>query len=80
MHRNPVYEAPQKRLKATRSCETTAESNLEADCVAHRPRVYKIPMVRIVRPDGELTNPRRYGSKRRPYRNVWARSSVAGVV
>ena len=46
----------------------------------HRPRVYKIPMVRMFAVAGGLTNPRMYGSIRRPYRNVWVRSSAAGVV
>ena len=57
-----------------------AESGLEADCVAYMPRVYKIPMVRMFTVAGELTNPRMYGSIRRPYRNVWVRLSAAGVV
>ena len=48
--------------------------------VAYMPRVYKIPMVRMFTVAGELTNPRMYGSIRRPYRNVWVRLSAAGVV
>ena len=39
--------------------------------------VGKIGMVRMFALAGELTNPRMYGSIRRPYRNVWVRSSAA---
>ena len=80
MAAKPVYEAPRQRLRATVAAATAAESGLEADCVAYRPRVYKIPMVRMSALAGRLTNPRMYGSIRRPYRNVWVRSSAAGVV
>ncbi|GLU97326.1 hypothetical protein Rgna01_34900 [Mediterraneibacter gnavus] len=49
------------------------ESGLEADCVTYKPRVYKIPMVRMFALAGGLTNLRMYRSKRRPRRNVWVR-------
>ena len=46
------------------------ESGLEADCVTYKPRVYKIPMVRMFALAGGLTNLRMYRSKRRPRRNT----------
>ncbi len=71
--RQLMYEAPSQRQRATVVTEQVNENGLEADYVAYRPRVYKIPMVRMLALAGGLTNPRMYGSKRRPYRNVWVR-------
>jgi len=48
-----------------------SESASAVRYVTYRPRFYKIFMVRMYALAGILTNLRMYGSRRRPYRNVW---------